>query len=262
MHGMLVISLNYDKAPWFPFPTALYDVEALYLAAVDDESLPIDVKRIAVAGFSAGGNLALSLCQLPAIRGHARAKPGAVVPIYAPVNFSVPQRSKHNWRPYKPGLPGLRGERRDVVLEFADVFDWAYIPYGGDLRDPLLSPIFAPREQLPSHVFVIGAELDFLAFENMALACRLAGRTVPSTAAGRQERAKTQELELSDERFHWESKEKGVRWLLVPDVLHGFDLHEFGRTVSDPETGRDGDAKALKYMKLVGDWLLGTAWKP
>jgi poly(3-hydroxybutyrate) depolymerase len=57
MHNVLVIELNYRKAPAHPFPTALYDLEALMLAVFDDESLPIDKGRIAVGGFSAGGNL-------------------------------------------------------------------------------------------------------------------------------------------------------------------------------------------------------------
>ena len=66
-HGVLVISLNYAKAPAAPFPTAPRDVEALLLAALADASLPIDrttdgpTTRTAIAGFSAGGNLALAV---------------------------------------------------------------------------------------------------------------------------------------------------------------------------------------------------------
>ncbi len=72
----LVISLNYSKSPQHPFPTALHDIEALLLAALADESLPIDrskrpntsVSRTAILGFTEGGNLALSVAQLPSIR--------------------------------------------------------------------------------------------------------------------------------------------------------------------------------------------------
>jgi acetyl esterase/lipase len=263
LHNVLVVGLNYSKAPWFPFPTGLHDVEALFLAAVEDESLPLDASRVAVLGFSAGGNLALAMCQLPSVRRHARAAPRAVVPVYAPLDFTITPYAKRLGRPYKvgSGLTGIRGEKRDYIMDFADVFDWAYIPYGADLRNPLVCPAFARRDDLPSYVFVIAAELDFLAFEELNFACKLAGRDNPLTMVGRQQPAKTQELELDDERFHWESKETRVKWLLVPDVIHAFDLHPVGKMASDPETARDGDAKALKYIKVLGEWLHGTVWR-
>ncbi|CCF45296.1 alpha/beta hydrolase, partial [Colletotrichum higginsianum] len=64
LNGALVVALHYWKAPWAPWPRALHDLEALYLAVVDDASLPIDKGRIALAGFSAGGNLTLCLSQM------------------------------------------------------------------------------------------------------------------------------------------------------------------------------------------------------
>jgi acetyl esterase/lipase len=260
--NILVISLEYSKAPWAPWPAALHEVESLFLAAIDDESLPIDMSRTAIAGFSAGGNLALALCQLDSIKKHPRAAPRAVIPIYPPLDFTVTPISKKNGRPYKKGqLSGIRGQERDYIMDFADVFDWAYIPYGTNMRNPLICPIFSKREDLPKHVCLVAAELDFLAFESWKLACKLANKPIPGTMAGRQEVAKTQELELQDERFHWESKETGVKWLLVPDVIHAFDMKPPGRLVSDPETARDGDAKALKVIHNLGEWLSGTAWK-
>lgn len=69
-HSVLVISLNYSKAPTYPFPTAPHDIEALVLAALEDASLPIDrsahapASRTAILGFSAGGNLALSVSRM------------------------------------------------------------------------------------------------------------------------------------------------------------------------------------------------------
>jgi hypothetical protein len=258
-----VIALNYSKSPWAPFPTGLHDAEALYLAVVDDQSLPIDVNKVAVGGFSAGGNLSLGLCQLPSIRNHARAVPKAVVPVYPPLDFTIDPIAKKNRRPYKPGqLAGIRGESQDFIFPLATMFDWAYIPYGADLKDPLLSPVHAQREVLPPFVCLIAAELDFLAFEAWSLASRLANRPAPEVEmAGRAEKAVTQELEVNDERFWFESKERGIKWILVPDVVHGFDLHDIGKTSADAETARDGDAKGLKVIKVLGEWLLRTAWK-
>uniref|UniRef100_L2FYK0 Alpha beta hydrolase fold protein n=1 Tax=Colletotrichum fructicola (strain Nara gc5) TaxID=1213859 RepID=L2FYK0_COLFN len=228
LNGALVVALNYWKAPWAPWPNGLHDLEALYLAAVQDDSLPIDKSRIVIGGFSAGGNLSLCLSQLKSVRQHPTAAPKAVMPIYPPVDFVTPCEKKRHRRPYKIGmLPGIRGQQRDFVLEFAPVFDWAYVPYGANLKDPLLSPKYADRADFPDNVCV------------------------------------TQELETEDERFGWEVRDGrgSVKWLLVPDVIHAFDMHEMGAMVSDEETIRDGNAKAVKVIKVLGEWLRGSAWK-
>ncbi|GKT49723.1 acetyl-hydrolase [Colletotrichum spaethianum] len=265
LNGALVIALHYWKAPWAPWPHALHDLEALYLAVVADESLPIDRSRIAIGGFSAGGNLTLCLSQMKSVREHATAAPKAVVPIYPPTDFATPSAAKKDRRPYKVGkLPGLRGQKRDFVLEFADVFDWSYIPYGTNLRDTLISPLYAGRADLPANVCIVAAELDYLAYEAWELACKLGGKGRPAAGAvGRAEVAATQELETRDERFAWEVADArgSVKWLLVPDVIHAFDFHEMGAAVSDPVSVRDGNAKAVKVMKVVGEWLRRTAWK-
>ncbi|KAF6808330.1 alpha beta hydrolase fold protein, partial [Colletotrichum musicola] len=258
LNGALVVALNYWKAPYAPWPKSLHDVEALYLAAVEDQSLPIDRSRIAVTGFSAGGNLSLCLSQLDSVRKHPTSAPRAVMPIYPCTDFSTPLAEKKHRRPYKVGkLSGIRGQERDFVYEFAPVFDWAYVPYGTNLRDPLLSPRYATREALPANVCIVGAELDYLAFEAWELACKLGGRTIPpgTKAVGRKEVAKTQELETKDERFGWEVKDGrgSVKWLLVPDVIHAFDMHEMGAMVSDAETVRDGNAKAVKVIQVLGE---------
>ncbi|WYZ43321.1 hypothetical protein EsH8_VI_001020 [Colletotrichum jinshuiense] len=264
-NGALVIALHYWKAPWAPWPQGLHDLEALYLAIVDDESLPMDRARIAIGGFSAGGNLTLCLAQMESVKGHRTAAPAAVLPIYPSTDFVTPAAAKRDRRPYKVGqLPGIRGERRDFVLDFADVFGWSYVPYGTNLRDRLVSPGQAGRADLPPHVCVVGAELDYLAYEAWELACKLGGRGRPPAAAvGRPEAAKTQELELGDERFAWEVEDArgSVKWLLVPDVIHAFDMHEMGAAVSDPVSVRDGNAKAVKVIKMLGEWLRRTAWK-
>ncbi|TEA13818.1 Carboxylesterase NlhH [Colletotrichum sidae] len=264
LNGALVVALNYWKAPWSPWPNGLHDLEALYLAAVEDQSLPIDRSRIAITGFSAGGNYSLCLSQMKSIKGHPTASPKAVMPIYPPVDFATPLEKKEHRRPFKVGqLSGIRGEKRDFVYAFAPVFDWSYVPYGTNLRDPLLSPMYASRADFPDNVCVVGAELDYLAWEAWDFACKLGGKKPTSATVGRKEVAKTQELEMADERFAWEVKDDrgSVRWLLVPDVIHAFDMHEMGAMVSDPETVRDGNAKAVKAIKVLGDWLKSSAWK-
>ena len=265
MHNVLVIELNYRKAPWYPFPTALRDIEALALATSDDESLPIDKDRVAIGGFSAGGNLTLALSSLASVLEKVR--PRATLALYPVVDFTVPLQEKLASRYYKPSLgAGKRGENSDFLAAMGPFFDWSYIPVGQDLSDPLLSPFFGDRSRLPPHLFVLGAELDQLGHEDWRLACKLAGRDVPATTTkvGQEKPAEQEGLILDDERFSFEHVEEGgeksVRWLLIPDQIHGFDILP-PRMHGSPEALDDAHAKTLAYQKVLGEWLFDVAWR-
>ncbi|KAK3317200.1 alpha/beta hydrolase fold protein [Cercophora scortea] len=280
---VLVIALNYSKAPGSPFPAALHDLEALVLAILADESLPIDRDRggrTALLGFSAGANLALAVSQLDSIRTHPHA-PAAAVSFYGYLDMSIPPAAKLANRPWKPSLSPPRGDKTDSLMGLAPTFDWSYIPYGQDLRDPLLSPVFADREKLPPFVGIVGAELDMLAFEGWGLACRLAregsgdaARRVPERdsedvkwrVCGREEVASGEGLELADERFAFEETWEGgsgggVKWLLVPDVIHGFDNVHVRELMGGKEAIEDGERKAKLCVAEMGRWLKETVWK-
>lgn len=342
--GMLVVSLPYSKAPRAPFPAGLNDLEALYLAVLGDESLPIDRTsttpptpprsrgkghgrargRIALAGFDAGANLALALSQLPAVQtggAAAAAAPTAVVSICGILDLARPLEAKARGRPYKPGLPPPRNGGVDMLAATYGAYTWGYVPYGQDLRDPLLSPAFAAQQgagggegggeegALPPHVCLVGAELDLLAHESWRMACRLVqeggirrgdGRRarwrVPDPDAsggddrmqgvcGRDQtsavRGALEMEELSSggggdgedglvprKRFGFEvvwgdgdedDDDGSVRWILVPDVMHGFDraLWRYG----GEETVRDAELKTVAYADAVGRWLRDTVWR-
>ncbi|KAI1099229.1 alpha/beta-hydrolase [Jackrogersella minutella] len=265
MNNVLVIALNYRKAPSYPFPTATHDVEALMLAAFDDESLPIDKDRIAVGGFSAGGSLTLSVCQLPSIR--EKVKPSAAIPVYAVVDKGIPQEVKLQTRYYKPELsPGIRGDPTDFLAMMSPIFLWSYIEPGVSMSDPLLSPYFAPRDALPPHIFFVSCELDQLAHEAWCMASKLAGRPEPTLfdKVGREKpSAGKGELILDDETFAFEHMEdggkSGVRWLLLPDQVHGFD--RLPPNWHKEESMEDAKLKEAAYQKIVGDWLREVVWK-
>ncbi|KAI8961196.1 alpha/beta-hydrolase [Daldinia sp. FL1419] len=265
MHNVLVVALNYRKAPSHPFPTATYDLEALILATLDDDTIPIDENRIAIAGFSAGGSLTLSVCQLPSIR--ERVKPSAAVPIYAVVDKSIPPEVKVKTRYYKPGLgPGMRSAPVDFLAKTSPFFLWSYIEPGSDLTDPLLSPYFAPRHTLPPHIFFVGTELDQLAHATWCMANKLAGRPEPplSDIVGQEKIGPGKgKLILDDERFAFEHIEdegrSSIRWLLIPDQIHGFD-HLPSQWLGQ-EALEDGKLKETAYLKIVGEWLLDFVWK-
>lgn len=259
-HNALVVAVNYAKAPANPFPGPLSDLEAQINAVFADEELKphIDPAKVGLVGFSAGGNLCLTISQFPSIRERITA---GIVPIYPVTDLSITPQQKATTRHYKTALHGARGTTRDPLLALADAFDWSYIPVGQNLRDPLLSPVYADRSALPERVWIIGCELDMLGHEAWRLACRLTGRQVP----GLDQRIGQEAPEASgklgalittgDQRFAWEEKNRDgeVKWLCIADAGHGFDMP--GAMGADEKTSEDGLLKRDEIIRLAGEWL-------
>src|SRR5690606_24052354 len=107
-----------------------------------DRTLPVDGERVAIAGWSAGGYLALAATMLPSLRDRLR----AAVPVYPLLDRVTPTAAKTATRPYKPALGGFRGRNSDFVAPMMGLFDWASLEPGQKCDDPLLSPCYAPRE--------------------------------------------------------------------------------------------------------------------
>ncbi|KAJ5951323.1 Alpha/beta hydrolase fold-3 [Penicillium vulpinum] len=162
--AMLVVSLNYRKAPLHPFPTATFDVAEVAKCVLADGSLPIDHSRIAIGGFSAGGNLALSASQFPGLRGLIK----AAVIYYPIVDFGHPPNEKLDSRPYKDGP-------KDTLEKTSWWLDGGYVSVGQNRRDPLLSPVYAAKEELPPLIYMIGAQWDMLRLETQQMIHGLAG---------------------------------------------------------------------------------------
>ncbi|KAK3933711.1 hypothetical protein QBC46DRAFT_359509 [Diplogelasinospora grovesii] len=258
-HNFLVVALNYAKAPASPFPNPIYDIEALIGSVLSDSSLPIDASRVALAGWSAGGNLCLAAAQLDSVRSGVQ----AVIPLYPVVDFLTKADQKARARRYKPALGGFRARESDFLLSMSAIFNWAYLPPGHRYDDPLLSPYYATRETLPPNVFVIGCELDMLGHEDWRLACKLAGRREPGMdeVLGKEEVVGKGELVLDDERFAFASDDGRYRWLLVPDTIHGFDQN-ISAMVRDEKLMEDARMKTDKVIGIIGEWLLSGPLKP
>lgn len=259
-HQALVVALNYTKAPANPYPGQRLDIEAQIAAVLADPELTphMDPAKVGITGFSAGGNLAVTVCMTSAVRDRITA---GCVPIYPVMDLSLTSAQKAATRRYKPALPGSRGAQSDLLLPIAPLFDWSYVPVGQDMRDPLLSPYFAERDQLPARLWLIGCELDLLGHESWRMACRLAGREVPSMdeplgQADIVENGKPGVLiTQGDQRYAFEEKSRygEIKWLCVPDAPHGFDMAEQMR--GDADTVKDGHLKRDALIKLTGEWL-------
>jgi acetyl esterase/lipase len=221
-YGYLVISLSYSLSPQHPFPAAVEDIMALIPAILSDTSLPIDLSRVALGGFSAGGNLTLAAAQSPSVGPKLK----ALVPIYPVVDFSG--RYKGKFRTNNDGTP-------DMLQRTGAWFNWGYISPGMSLTDPLLSPIYADRASLPRRVFFVGCEYDVLCHEAHEMAKKLVG---PAAQRKREDE-------------DWDMD--GVKWLRVKGQRHGF-THTTEKGRREQERAEATDA----LWKEVDVWVKGV----
>lgn len=225
--GMLVVSLDYCKAPLHPFPEPVHDIAAIARAVIDDEALPVDKTKIVIGGFSAGANLALGASQLPELRGSIK----AAVSFYPIVDFGHRQDYKLAMRPYKDGP-------KDALAESGYWFDWGYVHAGQDRRDPLLSPYYAKKAELPPWICVVAAQYDMLRLEAQEWVHRLAG----------QQQREDQEVDFEIGTY---------KWMLALGMRHGF-THNTGRDRARKEA-RDKSCQMI-YAE-IDTWLKGGPLK-
>ncbi len=129
--GCRVVSVDYRLAPEHPFPAAVDDAfAALQWIEKNAASIGIDANALAVAGDSAGGNLAAGMALL------AREKGGPKIAfqllIYPVTSFSADTRSSQQF-----------GAGYFLDLATVDWFRGHYIPKGMDHNDVKLSPLNA-----------------------------------------------------------------------------------------------------------------------
>ena len=225
-HDFVVVSVNYRKAPAHPFPIPVHDTAGITRAILADTDLPVDPsQKPSLLGFSAGGNLILAIAQLPGIKDRV----GALVPIYPVVDFTG--KFKGPYRSTPDGKP-------DRLKEIGPTFNWAYIPVGTDLADPLLSPICAEwRAALPQRIFFVGAEYDYLCHEAEIMA--------RSLAFGKFESPRDK---VGDLGMEWEKK--GVKWRTVGGVVHGWTHMPFK---GEEEIVKQNELKRL--YREINEWV-------
>jgi acetyl esterase len=156
-----VLSIAYRLAPELRFPAAVDDaLAAFHWAAANAGGLGFDPARVAVAGDSAGGNLAAVVAQLAGRDGGPR--PAAQFLAYPVTDLSTKHAS------YRLFAEGFLLTERDM-----DWFRAHYVPDAATALDPRASPLLAPDlHGLPPAV-VLTCGFDVLRDEGEAYARRL-----------------------------------------------------------------------------------------
>lgn len=167
----IVVAVDYRLAPESQFPAAPMDAyEALQWVTAHAGEFGGDPARVAVAGDSAGGNLAAVAALM------ARNRKG-VPPVFQLLIYPVTDAT-HSQPSYEEN-----GEGYFLTKDAMQWFLRQYVPEGQDRRHPYLSPLF--EKDLtglpPAHIIV--AEYDPLRDEGTAYARRLEAAGVRASVA-------------------------------------------------------------------------------
>ena len=166
--GMTVIGVDYALAPEARYPIALNQVIAtVRWLRTHGAELGIDPERLALGGDSAGGSLSFGA----ALKLRDAGEPDAVKAMLGIYSGFSPDPSPAARQRYGTPDDMLTS---DEVDEFWDT----YISSVADRRDPYLATLLADLRGLPP-VFLLVAECDVLAEQNMLMAGRLLEAEVP-----------------------------------------------------------------------------------
>lgn len=138
----VVYSLDYRMGPEYPFPAAVDDAEAAWQALLADGLAP---QKIAIAGDSAGGGLTLATTLR--LRDQGQPLPGALFLISPWTDMTQSGETISSKQAVDPLISV--GWTRQCTQAYAG---------GEDLKQPLLSPLFAECAGLPPIRIDVGSD--------------------------------------------------------------------------------------------------------
>ena len=158
--GAVVVSVHYRQGPEHKFPTAHNDAFAAYQWVLKNAaSIKADPKMIAVAGESAGGNLAANVSIM------ARDK-GVTIPLHQLLVYPVANNdmASESYQKYGTAMPLSK-----------PLIEWMvknYLPSPAASADPRIALVKANLKGLPPTT-IVAAEIDLLQTEGKLLAEKL-----------------------------------------------------------------------------------------
>ena len=143
-----IISIDYSLAPEAPFPRGLNECYAVVKYAQNKaQEFGIDPQKIVVGGHSAGGNFSAAMC-LKNAQGRELNIKGLILD-YPPLDVYTDPFSKPNGKGFFAKLGRL--------------FNACYCSNKEESKNPLISPIYASKEQLkcfpPTLIITAGKDL-------------------------------------------------------------------------------------------------------
>jgi acetyl esterase len=167
----IVVSVDYRLAPEHKFPAALDDsYAAVTWAAEHAAELGGDALRLAVAGDSAGGNLAAVVCQLARERGGPAIAFQALIYPVVDLDMTAPFASRKEFG----------GGEYFLAIREMEWFNSLYLTDpAAQVKDPRVSPLKSDDVRRLPPALVITAGCDPLRDEGQAYAERLDAAGVP-----------------------------------------------------------------------------------
>ncbi|KAK5102933.1 hypothetical protein LTS08_003735 [Lithohypha guttulata] len=205
----IVVSIDYAKAPSYPFPHALLQIHSvlawLFSPEAKQQGLSVDPERVAVMGNSAGGNLTASLSLLVSFTKGPCARLGRKLPQNFQLKYQIilyPGVDCHLLYRHRYSEADETTQKASIPIAFAELMEGAYLPPTIDKKQIFVAPTLADpallRELKVPRALLLLAGRDCLVFEG--------------------------------QRFGANLKAAGIRTVVheYPDAIHGFSHYKKG----------------------------------
>ncbi len=192
LSGLRVASLDYRMAPEHPFPAPLDDCLAgISWLRLHGGEVGIDGGRLALAGDSAGANLALAACLALKQRGEAQPATAALIYGAFSADLDSPSHRAFGGGSYILSTPTMHWFWDQYVPDIARRSDPLASPLLGDLAGlpPLylsaaeLDPLRDDSERMAAKLALAGVDFDYRLWRGVTHACIMMSRMLPAANA-------------------------------------------------------------------------------